>query len=176
MKKLFLIPILLSGAVTAPAETFRGPLPEEQQDIIHYMAEHHTDLSRTVTMTETGYRAITTTGNKELVKKLHAHVAYMKKRLDSGAMVRRWDPAYAEMVEHYKELDAKITPIEKGLEVTVSGKTPRAMKIARNHANIVTSFAKEGFPSVERKHPDTTQLKGDEEKATATEPSKQKQK
>ena len=174
MKKLLLIPIFLASAVTANAESFRGPLPEEQQDIIHYMAEHHAELSRMVTMTESGYRAVTTTENKELVNKLHAHVAYMKKRLDSGAMVRRWDPAYAEMVEHYEDLDAKITPIEKGLEVTVSGKTPRAIKIAQNHANIVTSFAKEGFPSVERKHPDTTQLKGDEgNKSAVSEPSKQ---
>jgi len=174
MKALLLIPVLLASTASSRAESFRGPLPEEQRDIIHYMAEHHAELSRKVTMTETGYSAVTTTENRELVKKLHAHVAYMKKRLDSGAMVRRWDPAYAEMVEHYEDLDAKITPIEKGLEVTVSGKTPRAIKIAQNHANIVTSFAKEGFPSVERKHPDTTQLKGDEgNKPAVSEPSKQ---
>ena len=173
MKTLSLIPILLAGALTATAESFRGPLPQEQQDIIHYMAEHHAELSRKVTMTETGYSAVTTTENKELVKKLHAHVAYMKKRLDSGAMVRRWDPAYAEMVEHYKDLDAKITPIENGLEVTVSGKTPRSVKVAQNHANTVTSFVKEGFPSLQREHPDTTQLKVDEgKKAAETEPSK----
>lgn len=157
MKYLIPLTIFLVGAVTAPAESFRGPLPKEQQEIIHYMAEHHADLVRKVTMTETGYSAKTTSENKELVKKLHTHVAYMKKRLDSGAMVRRWDPAYAEMVEHYDDIEAKITPIENGLEVTVTGKTPRAVKIAQNHANIVTSFAKEGLPSVEREHPATTQ-------------------
>lgn len=158
MKSFVLVPILLAILPTAMAESFRGPLPKEQQDIIHYMAEHHADLSREVKITKTGYHAITTTKNKQLAKKLHAHVAYMEKRLDSGAMVRRWDPAYAEMVEHYEDLDAKITPINNGVEVTVVGKTPRAIKVAQNHAKIVTSFAKEGFPAVKRKHPATTDL------------------
>lgn len=152
MKACLLIPILLAGALTAPAESFRGPLPQEQRDIIHYMAEHHKELVRKVTPTETGYTATTTSENKELVKKLHAHVAYMEKRLDSGAMVRRWDPAYAEMVEHYDDIDATITPIKAGLAVIVKGKTPRAIKVAQNHARIVTTFAKEGSASVEREH------------------------
>lgn len=158
MKNLFRLSLLIACVAAASAEPFRGPLPKEQQDIIHYMAQHHADFSRKVTLTKTGYKAVTTTKNKELVKKLHAHVAYMEKRLESGAMVRRWDPAYAEMVQHYKDLEPKITLIENGLEVTVIGKTPRAIKVAQNHANIVTSFAKEGFESVQRKHPDTEQL------------------
>ncbi|MGJ8725492.1 MAG: hypothetical protein ACSHYB_13115 [Roseibacillus sp.] len=158
MKATLLIPLLLAGNISAPAESFRGPLPQEQRELIHYMAEHHKELVRKVSKTETGYTATTTSENKELVKKLHAHVAYMKKRLDSGAMVRRWDPAYAEMVEHYDDIDATISPIEKGLAVIIKGKTPRAIKVAQNHARIVSTFAKEGSASVEREHLDSVDL------------------
>ncbi|MGJ8695878.1 MAG: hypothetical protein ACSHYF_06130 [Verrucomicrobiaceae bacterium] len=156
MKLLPLLFLLL--CINSNAQSFRGPLPQEQRDIIHFMAEHHKELNRKVTITPTGYRAETTSDNKELVAKLKTHVAYMEKRLDSGAMVRRWDPAYAEMVEHYDHLDATITPLKNGIKIIVVGKNPRAIKVAQNHARIVSSFVKEGAASVEREHPDTTSL------------------
>jgi hypothetical protein len=164
MKTLLLL-IALSSPILQARPEFRGPLPKEQQELIHYLAEHHKEFKREVKLTKTGYTATTTTENKELTTKLKTHVAYMEKRLDSGAMVRRWDPAYAEMVEHYDDLDTKITPIKTGLQVTVIGKTPRAIKVARNHANIVTSFTKEGPASVQREHPNTVELDRKAEKA-----------
>ena len=81
-----------------------GPLPEKQRAIIHELAENHKKLTRKVEMTKKGYVATSTSGDKGLVAKLKTHFRYMKKRLDSGAMVRRWDPAYAEMTEFYDQL------------------------------------------------------------------------
>lgn len=134
----------------------RGPLPEEQRKIVHQLAEHHKELVRKVTMTEKGYTATTTTKNKELAAMLQKHVAYMKKRLDSGAMVRRWDPAYAEMVAHYDDLEATIEVIDGGVKATINGKTPRAVKIAQNHAKIVTSFTKKGTEELHKEHAATS--------------------
>jgi hypothetical protein len=144
--------ILSSGA----APEMRGPLPEEQRNIIHELAEHHQQFERKVTMTAKGYTATTTTKNKELARKLQTHVAYMKKRMESGAMVRRWDPAYAEMSEHYDDLEATIEKVEGGVRATINGKNDRAIKIAQNHAKIVTSFTRKGMEEVEKEHPATT--------------------
>ena len=139
----------------------RGPLPEEQRNIIHEMAAHHEEFERKVTMTAKGYTATTTTKNKDLAKKLQIHVAYMKKRMDSGAMVRRWDPAYAEMSEHYEDLEATIEKIEGGIRATINGKDERAIKIAQNHARIVTAFTRKGMEEVEKEHPATEDGKKD---------------
>lgn len=145
------------GNLLIAAPPMRGPLPEEQREIIHEMAEHHKEFERKVTMTEKGYTATTTTKNKELAKKLQTHVTYMEKRMNSGAMVRRWDPAYAEMSEHYDELEATIEKVEGGIRATIAGKTLRAVKIAQNHARIVTSFTRRGMEEVQKEHEATTE-------------------
>lgn len=130
----------------------RGPLPAEQQEIIAEMAKRHRDFKRVVELTEGGYQATTTTTDKDLAAKLKAHLNYMAARLDSKAMVRRWDPAFVELVEYYDQLDTKITELDDGVRVVVSGKTPDAVKVARNHAKIVTGFTQEGDKAVQREH------------------------
>lgn len=130
-----------------------GPLPEEQRNIIHELAENHEKLTRKVEMTKTGYLATTTSEDKELVAKLKTHFRYMKKRLDSGAMVRRWDPAYAEMTKYYDQLEVKAEELPKGLKVTITGKNAEATKVAQNHARIVTKFVKKGTDELHEEHP-----------------------
>jgi hypothetical protein len=152
-----ILPMLLTLAVSAQAligqESFRGPLPEQQRELIRQLAENHKELKRTVTLTETGYTATTTSTNSTLAQALKDHVAYMEKRLDSGAMVRRWDPAFAELVKHYSDLSAEIKILPDGLAVNVSGKNPDSIKVAQNHAKIVSGFVDEGSEAVSRTHP-----------------------
>ncbi len=130
-----------------------GPLPEKQRAIIHELAENHKKLTRKVEMTKKGYVATTTSGDKGLVAKLKTHFRYMKKRLDSGAMVRRWDPAYAEMTEFYDQLKVEVEELPNGLKVTITGKNAKAAKVAQNHAKIVTKFVKKGTDELHEKHP-----------------------
>ena len=143
--------VLCTGTFARPE--FRGPLPDEQKEIIHYLAEHHSELKREVKLTKKGYKATTTSENPEIVKKLLTHFDYMEKRLDSGAMVRRWDPAFEEMVEYYEQLETNVEKLEDGIKVTVKGKTPEAVKVAQNHAKIVSGFVNEGQAAVSREHP-----------------------
>jgi hypothetical protein len=130
----------------------RGPLPAEQRELIHDLAQNHQKLLRKVELVAKGYTATTTSDDKKLAEKLKKHFRYMEKRLDSGAMVRRWDPAYAEMTEYYDQLEVKAEELPNGLRVTVTGTTPEAVQVARNHASIVTKFVKEGASEVEKKH------------------------
>lgn len=136
-----------------------GPLPAEQQKLIHDLAEGHEKIVRKVEMTKVGYVATTTSDDQALAAKLKEHFRYMKKRLDSGAMVRRWDPAYAEMTDYYDQLTVKVEEFPKGLKVTISGKTPEAVKVAQNHAKIVTSFVQKGSDELPKKHPAANQPK-----------------
>ncbi|WP_372799046.1 hypothetical protein [Pontiella sp.] len=143
---------LVLGSLTLAGPEFRGPLPEEQNEIIRYLAAHHQELKREVQHTETGYVAVTTSENPEVIARLRTHFDYMEKRLGSGAMVRRWDPAFKEMVDYFDQLDTKVEKLENGIKVTVTGKTPEAVKVAQNHARIVSGFVNEGQPAVARKH------------------------
>ncbi len=134
-------------------ESYRGPLPEEQQAIIHYLAEHHDDLHREVTLRPDGYEATTTTQNKELADHLIQHFKYMQKRLGSGAMVRRWDPAFVELVKFHDQITTDVEYLTNGIKVVIVGKTPEAVKVAQNHAQIVTGFTKQGAAAVRAEHP-----------------------
>ena len=144
-------------------EPMRGPLPAEQRAIIQFLADHHAELKRKVDMRKDGYAATTTTENKELAAKLKEHFAYMHKRLGSGAMVRRWDPAFAEFVEYHDRITTRIEQLENGVRVVVVGKTPEAVKVAQNHARIITGFTKQGAEAVHQEHkPALGEGKGDE--------------
>ena len=155
-----LAPALLGLALAAPVAhgrpAMRGPLPAEQRDLIHHMAQEHESIDRQVEFTDSGYVATTTSDDPELAEVLRAHVAYMKARLDSGAMVRRWDPAFREMVAHHGDLVTTIEKLESGLRMTVTGNTPDAVKVARNHARIVSGFVEEGQVAVAREHATVT--------------------
>ncbi len=143
---------LLPGACLLAEEPVRGPLPESQKDLIHQLARSHEKIQRQVTLTETGYEATTTSTDPVIAAALRAHVAYMQKRIAAGSMVRRWDPAYVEMIAHQKDLTLGVVELPNGLQVTMVGATPEAVAVAHNHARIVSGFVEEGPPAVRREH------------------------
>ena len=149
---LLLIWIGLAPQVALGQRPMRGPLPDEQRQLIHAMASAHDKFMREVELTETGYVAKTTSEDPEIVAMLQEHVAYMKKRIDGGGMVRRWDPAFVELLAHHEDIEVTIAELENGLEVVVEGKTPQAIEVAQNHANIVSGFVDLGFEAVHREH------------------------
>ncbi|QQL45804.1 hypothetical protein [Sulfuriroseicoccus oceanibius] len=146
---------LLATALTcAPllAGPTRGPLPKEQRDTIHQLAAHHTTISREVTLTEKGYTATTTSTDPKVAKLLQSHIKYMLKRVEGGGRVRQWDPAYREMGRYFAQLTTEVEPLENGIRVTITGESPEAVKVAQNHAHIVTKFIEHGAKEVQSKH------------------------
>ncbi len=93
----------------------KGGMPGDFKANIHALFRNHKDITRKVELTKTGYRATTTSDNPEVVATLQKHVKQMQGRLEEGKSVRRWDPAYAEMMDHYADIEVKITAIEKGI-------------------------------------------------------------
>ena len=105
--------------------------------------------------------ALTESDDPKLANVLRSHVKQMSARLQSGRMIRGWDPAFREMVQHYDDIAHKVEATQKGLKITVSGKTPAAIKVAQNHADIVSNFAKNGWAEHDVRHPKVSEIKSD---------------
>lgn len=134
----------------------RGKGSDDFRGVIHSLFAAHDKIDRAVELTDSGYRATTTSRDREVAALLQKHVAEMSERLDGGMSVRHWDPAFAELREHYDDTTVKIENIDGGVSVSVSGKTPAAIKVVRNHAAIVSGFVEKGSEEMHQTHPAVT--------------------
>jgi hypothetical protein len=137
----------------SPSQVRAQGMPPEAREKIHHLFDNHGKIKRTVTVTDTGYTALTESDDPATAAALKAHVKQMSARLKSGLMVRRWDPAFAEYVTHYDEMEHRYEATEKGMKATVNGKTPLAIKVAQNHAKAVSDFAANGWEAHDCQHP-----------------------
>jgi len=154
LKLIYTTVIILAASLTSNAQQRhrgRGMSPEERQ-AIHGLFEAHQKIQRKVTKTADGYTSKTTSKDPAVAKLLQTHVKQMETRLKKGLMVRRWDPAYVEFVNHYDDIQIKITNIEGGISIVVVGKTEDAKKVARNHAGIIGKFIKRGWSEHNKTH------------------------
>ncbi|MCB1127443.1 MAG: hypothetical protein KDM81_13190 [Verrucomicrobiae bacterium] len=145
--------VIIAFTLLAPGPAGAQGMSAEERSSIHTLLNGHAELTREVRLTPEGYVAITETDNPALAKVLQEHVGQMEQRLGSGRMVRRWDPAFAEFIPHYPDINHRIEKTAKGLKVTVTGRTPEAVKVARNHARVVSDFVKTGWEGHDRLHP-----------------------
>jgi hypothetical protein len=168
--RLALIAAAFTLTLRAPAQG----LPAEAREEIQSLFAGHARITRNVVETPEGYTATTESEDPALARILQSHVKRMETRLKDGLMVRRWDPAFAEYVEHYDEMTHTITPTEKGLKITVTGRNPKAIAVARNHAKVVSGFVTDGDAAHHRQHPAVGDavpaVKPGEEKATDVKP------
>lgn len=125
----------------------------EAHDTIHSLFDSHTKFEREVQHTENGYISRTTSNDPKAVQLIQSHVKQMEERLNKGMMVRGWDPAYVEFVNHYDDIELKVRNIENGIEVVAVGATEDAQKVARNHASIVSKFVERGWKEHDVSHP-----------------------
>jgi len=156
---------LLLATLAHPFVVGAQGMPAEARANIHALFDGHATITRTVEVTKTGYIAVTESSDPEVATALRGHVNQMSKRLESGLMVRRWDPAFAEYVEFYAQIEHEFTPTDRGLKATVTGKTPDAIRVARNHAQVISEFVADGWVGHDRSHPavavqDTTSQRG----------------
>lgn len=131
-------------------------LPAEAREQIHALFDNHAKIHRELKLTATGYAATTESDDPKVAAALQKHVKQMQERLGSGLSVRRWDPAFAEYCDHYAEMDHRFTPTAKGVRMTVAGRTAAAIKIAQNHAKVVSAFATHGWSEHDKKHDTVT--------------------
>ena len=128
-------------------------MPAEAREQIHTLFENHDKIRREVTKTEDGYVAVTESDDAGVAKALQKHVAQMEERLESGLMVRRWDPAFEQYVSHYKAMEHTFEATDKGVRMVVKGRTALAAKVAQNHAAVISDFVAHGWTEHDVKHP-----------------------
>jgi hypothetical protein len=144
-------------SATSCAQQRGGPgMPAEAREQIHALFDHHAKIHRELKLTATGYSATTESDDPQVVAALQKHVKQMQERLGSGLSVRRWDPAFAEYCDHYAEMDHQFTTTAKGVRMTVTGRNAAAIKIAQNHAKVVSAFAAQGWSEHDKKHDTVT--------------------
>jgi|JI6StandDraft_1071083.scaffolds.fasta_scaffold372825_2 hypothetical protein len=127
-------------------------MPPEAREQIHALFDNHASIRREVKLTIDGYTALTESDDPKVAAALKKHVGQMQARLGEGLSVRRWDPAFAEYCDHYAEMGHEFTPTDKGVRMTVKGRTANAVKIAQNHAKVVSAFAAHGWSEHDKKH------------------------
>lgn len=131
-------------------------LPPEAREQIHALFDAHAKIRRDLKLTADGYMALTESDDPKVAAALKKHVGQMQARLGEGLSVRRWDPAFAEYCDHYGELEHQFTTTDKGVRMTVKGRTANAVKIAQNHAKVVSAFAAHGWSEHDKKHDTVT--------------------
>jgi uncharacterized protein len=127
-------------------------MPAEAREQIHTLLDHHAMIRRDLKLTSDGYMATTESDAPKVAAALKKHVKQMEERLASGLSVRRWDPAFAEYCDHYAEMEHVFTTTDKGVRMTVKGRTANSARIAQNHAKVVSAFAAHGWSEHDRKH------------------------
>ena len=150
IKTIVAIALLLTGV--SHRASAQG-LPAESRENIHTLFNQHTNAIRKVTLTKDGYIAVTESKDPKLAKILREHVAQMSNHLESGRMIRGWDPAFRELREHYEGISHQVKATKHGLKIVVKGKTPEAIQVAQNHAGIVSRFATHGWDEHDARHP-----------------------
>lgn len=162
---------VVSFAVTLHAQPAGRGLPAEAREAIHTLLNQHEQIVRKLTLTDTGYQALTTSTNPAVAAALKKHVGQMSDRLKAGLMIRRWDPAFAEYVAHYDEIEHQFEAVDGGIRATVTGKNAGAIKVAQNHAQVIVEFAAHGWEAHDRSHPAALTAQADDpvssEKAVA---------
>lgn len=157
--KTLLLAILAASSLssTSCAQSKGGSgMPAEAREQIHALFDAHDKIHRDLKLTSDGYTALTESDDPKVAAALKKHVNQMQARLGEGLSVRRWDPAFAEYCDHYAEMDHQFTPTDKGVRMTVKGRTANAVKIAQNHAKVVTAFAAHGWSEHDKKHDTVT--------------------
>jgi hypothetical protein len=155
-----------------PSPAFTQGLPAPARDTIHALFNQHDAVKRTVTLTETGYTALTESDNADVAAALKSHARQMSERLESGLRVRAWDPAFTEYARHYRDLEHRYEETTRGIRAVVSGKTPAAIKAAQAHAAVVSAFVASGWAEHDKTHPVTAPAEsGNIGKADASAPT-----
>lgn len=157
-KTFLMASIALAAALsTSCAQQRGGPgMPAEAREQIHALFDGHASIRRDLKLTADGYVATTESDDPKIAAALKKHVKQMQERLGTGLSVRRWDPAFAEYCDHYAEIDHQFTTTDKGVRMTVKGRTANAVKVAQNHAKVVSAFATTGWAEHDKKHATVT--------------------
>lgn len=125
----------------------------EDRDIFHFLLQNHEKITRKVTELDNGVQTVTESDDPAIVAKLQEHVASMHGRITDGRPLRMWDELYREVFKHHDKIEMVIEKTEKGVSVTETSDDPQVVKLIKQHAKVVSGFARRGFEEARQNHP-----------------------
>jgi len=124
----------------------------KDQEVFHFLLDHHKEIQRTVKETANGVETLTESDNPQVAGKIKEHVQAMKKRMDTGNGIRLRDPLFAALFSRYKAVEMSYQPTEKGVKVIESSKDPLVALWIKAHAKVVSGFVDKGHAEASKNH------------------------
>jgi Spy/CpxP family protein refolding chaperone len=117
---------------TQPAPTTSASMPQEA---IHALFDNYLKIKRTVRDLPDGVEAITTSADPVVAALIRTHVHQMKARLESGQMMRGFDPLFREIFAQHEKIQLAIQEIDGGVKIVETSKDPQVVLLIQRHAN-----------------------------------------
>lgn len=143
----WVLPVLAQGPPPG-----RGPNQPEMRTI-HALFADTSKVQRRVQEIPGGIEAFTESKDPKVVALLQEHVAAMKRRLESGARIRMWDPLYRVLFDHADKIKMHWETTPNGVKVVETSDDPYVVRLIREHGKAVSGFVKEGIDGMHREHP-----------------------
>ena len=132
--------------------------------IIHNLLDNRQYIKRTVNLTDTGAQTYTRSDDPQVSDWIQTHVAHMIAMVKSDeGMIRGWDPLFRAVFEHSHSMKAVATNDDKGVHVSLTGRTPCGTSLAQMHAEVVSNFIKRGYAEVHESHSVPEECAGDDD-------------
>ncbi|MDZ4783425.1 MAG: methyltransferase domain-containing protein [Planctomycetia bacterium] len=133
----------------------RGPgaAMRADQQVFHYLLEHHGDIRRTVKQLDNGVETLTESDNPEVAAKIQEHVASMHRRVKDGRGLRYWDDLFSAIFKDYEHIQMTVQNTDHGVQVTEMSEDTRVVRLIQAHAEVVSRFVAHGFDEAHKNHP-----------------------
>lgn len=133
----------------------RGPGPEMRadQDVFHFLLDHHAEIRRSVKRLDNGVETLTESDNKEVATKIQEHVASMHGRVKEGRGLRFWDELFVAIFKKSDQIRMTVEKTEKGVKVVETSDDKTVVLLIQAHADVVSQFVAHGFDEAHKNHP-----------------------
>jgi ubiquinone/menaquinone biosynthesis C-methylase UbiE/intracellular sulfur oxidation DsrE/DsrF family protein len=133
----------------------RGPGPEMRvdQDVFHFLLDHHAEIRRSVKRLDNGVETLTESDNKEVATKIQEHVASMHERVKTGRGLRFWDDLFVAIFKKSDQIRMTVEKTEKGVKVVETSDDKTVVLLIQAHADVVSQFVAHGFDEAHKNHP-----------------------
>ncbi|RPI84784.1 MAG: hypothetical protein EHM42_07235 [Planctomycetaceae bacterium] len=138
----------------------RGPGPEMRadQNVFHFLLDHHAEIRRTVKRLDNGVETLTESDNPDVTAKIQEHVASMHKRVQEGRGLRFWDELFAALFKKHASIKMSVETTEKGVKVLETSDDRTVVGLIQAHAEVVSRFVAHGFDEAHKNHPVPVEL------------------
>jgi hypothetical protein len=130
-----------------------GPVMRADQDVFHFLLDHHAQIRRSVKRLDNGVETLTESDNKDVAVKIQVHVASMHGRVKEGRGLRFWDELFVAIFKKTDQIRMTVEKTEKGVKVVETSDDKAVVMLIQAHADVVSQFVAHGFDEAHKNHP-----------------------